>query len=152
MANNMLPSPPTVSHLPDTPSTNPPGYPALALSCEAKADAPIQIRQQIEAMRQTLGSCLTDDVLLVASELASNAVLHAASPFTFQLRLTAWGVLILIEDQSLQLPKIPSLTDPLRRGGRGLLLVSRLSSQYGYSTSSKQGLKLVWAIIPWTNQ
>ena len=101
-------------------------------------------------MRQTLGSKMTDDILLVASELATNAVFHAGTAFTFRLQFVAYGVLVMIEDKSLQLPE-PRTNEPLSTRGRGLLLVARLSSQYGYSTSTKQGLKLVWALVPWTD-
>lgn len=128
--------------------TSGPGYPALALSYEARESAPRQVRSQIESMRQTLGSEMTDDILLIGTELATNAVSHAGTAFTFRLHFAAHGVLVTIEDRSLKVPEVRK-NDPLSERGRGLLLVSRLSSQYGYSTSTRQGMKAVWALVPW---
>jgi len=123
----------------------------VAMSCDATARSLGRVRLQVDLLRSSLGSDLTDDVLLITSELASNAVQHADTVFTFRLQLASGGVLVLIEDGSLKLPIAPSENDPLSGRGRGLLLVSRLSSQYGYSTSIRLGKKLVWALIPWTS-
>jgi len=119
------------------------------MSCEAAPQSLRDVRLQVDLLRTTLGSTLTDDILLVACELATNAVRHAATSFTFRLRLLNYGVLVVIEDGSLKLPVIPRKVDLLSAGGRGMLLVSRLSTQYGYSTSTRLGHKVVWALIPW---
>jgi len=127
------------------------GYSALAMSCAAAPASLPAVRLQVDLLRPSLGALTTDDVLLVASELATNAVRHAATSFTIQLRLTPSGVLVLIQDGSLRLPEIPPENDLLRAGGRGLLLVWHLSSQYGYSTSTRLGQKVVWALVPWNS-
>ena len=50
------------------------GFPVIAVSYESTPRSLGRVRLQIDLLRPSLGSDVTDDVLLVASELASNAV------------------------------------------------------------------------------
>jgi anti-sigma regulatory factor (Ser/Thr protein kinase) len=86
---------------------------------------------------------LVDDVRLVASELATNALAHARTSFTLTLSWDHGTVLIDIRDGSSSLPE--TLTPgEMDANGRGLMLVESLSHAWGTSTNTS-GLKSVWA-------
>jgi anti-sigma regulatory factor (Ser/Thr protein kinase) len=86
---------------------------------------------------------LVEDIRLVASELATNAMVHACTPFVVTLSEMDGGVRLTIRDGSPTLPvrTSPYLTD---MNGRGLMLVELLSADWGARTDS-DGSKLVWA-------
>lgn len=86
---------------------------------------------------------LIDPALLVASELAANAVTHADSAFRIQLSLTARTLRIDVVDfgDGTPEPQPPSTTD---EHGRGLLLIDALTTAWGIEEGPQHG-KLVWA-------
>jgi len=75
-----------------------------------------------------------DDVVQVAvlltSELVTNAVHHARSPFTISAALLPGGVRVEVEDAS---PTPPELCHPdsTSMSGRGVLMVDLLSARWG---------------------
>jgi anti-sigma regulatory factor (Ser/Thr protein kinase) len=85
-----------------------------------------------------------DDAELVASELATNAVKHAGSPFRVSLSMRADATRVAVRDTSF---------DPPRRvdrnvtafGGRGIDLVAAVSDSWGVQAESDG--KTVWALI-----
>ena len=81
----------------------------------------------------------------VVSELASNAVLHARTPF--QVRCWIEGDAV-IEVTDWQPDSVPLVADPDQRehGGRGLRLVSAYVSEWGIETANE--FKVVWCRIP----
>lgn len=82
-----------------------------------------------------------DDVKLVASELAANAVVHTASPEAVSVRYLGDVVRIEVSDRSPELPQPRSA--PLdATGGRGLRLVETLGSAWGIE--QKGPGKTVW--------
>ena len=86
---------------------------------------------------------LVDDATLVVSELATNAVLHAHSPFQVSLHGFERTVLLDVKDGSQEQPH----QRPARAGavhGRGLLIVSTLTSDWGVEPSTNGG-NSVWA-------
>lgn len=88
---------------------------------------------------------LIDPALLVASELAANAVTHADSAFRIQLALTQRTLRIDVIDfgQGTPEPQPPSTT---QESGRGLLLIDALTAAWGIEDGPGTG-KLVWAEI-----
>jgi anti-sigma regulatory factor (Ser/Thr protein kinase) len=88
-------------------------------------------------------SHLADDVRLVASELATNAVRHARTPFRVVLQAVADSVLLSVQDSSPGSPA-HNRADPLDMSGRGLEIVALVSSDWGV-TVDDQGAKSVWA-------
>jgi two-component sensor histidine kinase len=88
------------------------------------------------------GGALIDDALIVITELAANAVVHACSPFSVSIRGEGSTVRILVRDRSSVVPAIPedSLTRP---SGRGLRLISALASRWGVDPAPDG--KAVWA-------
>src|SRR5690242_20450898 len=92
---------------------------------------------------------VADDAVLGASELASNAVLHARGAFELAMRPIGTGVRIEIIDQRPDLVPLPvpttgSATGVTAQGttGRGLQIVAAVASRWGFNTS--QAFKAVW--------
>jgi hypothetical protein len=87
-----------------------------------------------------------DDAALCAAELATNAILHSRTPFTVAVRPISAGVRIDVQDDRPdRLPvEIPDDLPPLASGttGRGLRLVSAMSTRWGYFTTDVA--KTVW--------
>jgi anti-sigma regulatory factor (Ser/Thr protein kinase) len=88
-----------------------------------------------------------DDVALAVSELTTNAFIHGVSPFTVSLfRGGSDGRKVVVEvgDES-QTPPAMTMAAPADSFGRGLMLVEKLSADWGF-TPSPQG-KVVWALF-----
>lgn len=99
-----------------------------------------------DALRQWGHSdVLVNDAQLVVSELATNAVIHAHSPFSVLVRGEDAGVRLSVADQS---PAKPELRNPSedQPSGRGLHVVSALTSRWGVDTLDDG--KSVWAHLP----
>ena len=87
--------------------------------------------------------CPADDVILAVGELASNAVLHARTPFAVTLRRAGHELTLEVADQNPRLP-IAAQPPPGALSGRGLMLVSAVCKAWGVRPESTDG-KLVWA-------
>ena len=88
---------------------------------------------------------LVEPVRLTASELATNAVVHARTAFT--VTLSQWDnvVTLSVEDeQPTQALTVPVGPDLLADHGRGLRIVDQISDKWGVATDPCGG-KLVWA-------
>jgi len=84
-----------------------------------------------------------DDVRLVVSELATNAVVHAATEFTLTVERLDGVLTVTVRDGSPARPRrYPGLSQTRTRG-RGLQMVGALSSSWGI-TDEIDG-KSVWA-------
>jgi anti-sigma regulatory factor (Ser/Thr protein kinase) len=83
-----------------------------------------------------------DDAVLIASELVTNAILHARTPV--QLRLIADGVSVRVEvfDENSRLPVVSGV-GPDATSGRGLAVVSCLAGAWGMELEADG--KVVWA-------
>ncbi|MFE7594994.1 ATP-binding protein [Kitasatospora sp. NPDC057512] len=96
---------------------------------------------------------LVDDLLLIVSELVSNAVTHAAelSPeVVTELSLRRAWVRVSVEDGDPYRPKALE-NDTGRTGGRGLLLVKSVTLQAGGVCDVEdtgEGGKVIWASLP----
>jgi anti-sigma regulatory factor (Ser/Thr protein kinase) len=100
---------------------------------------------------------MLDRVRLVASELATNALLHAGTDFTVTLTKLGDRLVVEVEDQVQD--QVPGLTGmaaarqvramSAATSGRGLELVSVLSREWGVNTD-RPGRKTVWASFPET--
>lgn len=86
---------------------------------------------------------LTDDVTLVASELATNAVTHAGTPFTVTITAFADAVVLAVTDGSATSP-VPVDAQDLDAAGRGLTIVDIVSRDWGVVANDGPG-KSVWA-------
>ena len=86
---------------------------------------------------------ILDDTLLVVSELVTNAVTHAASQCRLELRLSNEVLRVEAHDVGGGSPEPQSL-DLHRDSGRGLMIVSAISSAWGIDPRDGGG-KVVWA-------
>ena len=89
---------------------------------------------------------MVQDAVLVASELATNAVLHARTSFAVALSRADGHVLLRVSDASSAPPQ-RAWRDPLDVSGRGLSIVETVSQAWGVKNSAN-GLKSVWASFP----
>jgi hypothetical protein len=111
--------------------------------------------RQLGLMRRWLAACLPecsarDDVISVAAELGSNAILHTASGCDgwFAVELTRHPSVVRVAVADHGSPAGPHMIeDPDGEHGRGLLLVHGLSARTGV-TGGEQG-RIVWAEIAW---
>jgi len=93
---------------------------------------------------------LEDKVLLVTSELVTNAVVHASTAVQLSYWANGWRIEVGVTDEDPRpLPPTPSASllpgalPLLRTGGRGLLIIGASADEWGVS-AVKSG-KRVWA-------
>ncbi len=91
---------------------------------------------------------VADDVVLLVSELMTNALTHAGTPATLSLRVDESGVRVEVEDQhpDLRLPVAGRPGDDRAEFGRGLVITATLASTWG--VDYREGSKRVWATLP----
>ena len=82
---------------------------------------------------------------VVVSELATNAAVHAGTPYTVGVEVRGDEVRIEVVDGSGVAPLIRGRSSRRQRG-RGLLLVDRLASSWG--SAPTRGGKTVWCVVP----
>ena len=87
---------------------------------------------------------LFDVAGIVAAELATNATVHARSPFRVTLTRSAAGIRIAVHDASVSPPEHLE-HDRARRGGRGVAIVAALAQAWG--TDLEGTGKVVWADV-----
>ncbi|MFN0026133.1 MAG: ATP-binding protein [Acidimicrobiales bacterium] len=87
---------------------------------------------------------LADDLVLLASELAANAVLHAGGGFDVTVAVHEAVVRLEVADRSDALPR-PRAPSPDQPGGRGYQIVGALAERWGF-TKLPVG-KSVWAEV-----
>lgn len=86
---------------------------------------------------------LRDVAVLLTSELATNAVVHARTPFRLTVQLDG-VVTVEVADGSPGVPKVEeAVVDDDR--GRGLALVEKLASSWGSRTEGSG--KTVWFVL-----
>jgi anti-sigma regulatory factor (Ser/Thr protein kinase) len=115
---------------------------SLALPRDPQA-ASIARCRILRGLRDTLSDRALDDVMIVASELVNNAVIHGAGDIA--LRIAAKGEVLRVAVQSDATPSVARIRmrEPGTIGGWGLRIVDRLSVKWG---TSEPGV--VWADLP----
>ncbi|MEV6425299.1 ATP-binding protein [Streptomyces sp. NPDC051662] len=103
-----------------------------APGCAAEArQLTLRFLQQLEAeWFAVLGDRTAGDLLLVVSELATNAERHSHGPYLLELEGTDRQVLVTVYDSSSTLPHRYD-RDPDRPGGHGLEIVHALADRLG---------------------
>jgi len=114
----------------------------------AGPDAPFAARRFVKSLlecRPYDDRAPADDAQLVVSELATNAVIHAGSPFSVSVRYDGSAVRIAVHDWN---PTLPVLRrgGPMAVSGRGLHLVNMLARDWGVEPTPDG--KTVWAELP----
>lgn len=121
----------------------------MLLHLASAADA---CRQSRAAVVEHLGRCDVDDdeiymTSLLATELVSNALRHAAPALCLQIHAAEDRVRIEVHDSSRTAPVLQKPADD-SGGGRGLWLVDTLSIGWGHRPH--EAGKVVWAEVPRT--
>lgn len=103
-------------------------------------------RRFVREHAPTLPEETADSLLLLTSELVSNAVVHARTPIGLGFVVTERSVVVTVHDLDLAKPS----QDPYaasREGGWGLELVTALAEASALVTHSKGG-KTAWFRLP----
>ncbi|WP_171166892.1 ATP-binding protein [Streptomyces sp. I05A-00742] len=115
------------------------------------------VRDLMRRQKVPLAGDRLDGLLLIVSELVTNAVQHAAllSPeLTVEVSVGPAGVRVAVEDGHPYRPR-PLVPDEERIGGRGLLLVQAVVDEAGGSYDVEHtpgGGKVVWASLPFAEE
>jgi len=115
------------------------------VSLPAQPTAPGQARRFVTATLDGWRVAGGDDVVLLVSELATNALLHARTSMT--VRVTEDGpdaVRLSVSDHSGELPRQRALSVDAATG-RGLALLASIADAWGVETSA--GGKTVWCRV-----
>lgn len=90
-----------------------------------------------------------DDVLLLVSEVVTNACLHAGGPRELVLRHSPGGLRVEVSDDSPEPPRRRPPGDRALPGGHGLIVLERLARSWGSSPSGDgRAGKTVWLELP----
>lgn len=95
-----------------------------------------------EVLRSWDMECCVDEAAMIVTELSTNAIRHAASPFTVHVVRSDKRLRISVSDESSAVP-VPQDVSIGSEGGRGLKLVGEMSEDWGYSPLPIG--KLVWS-------
>lgn len=85
-----------------------------------------------------------DAAVLVASELVTNAVLHARTEIVLRLSMEGSSLRLEVYDGNPRLPA-PTFSPPSATSGRGLVLVDAIASSWGID--HRRDGKVVWAEV-----
>jgi anti-sigma regulatory factor (Ser/Thr protein kinase) len=121
------------------------------------AGSPDQVHEVRRWIEDLLPDCAARaDVILLASELCTNAIVHSRSgeaggQFSVDIDWTPTTARVVVGDQgSAGAPAVAALTGDaaqLDESGRGLLLVDGLADDWG--TASRPNRRWVWADVRW---
>ena len=87
----------------------------------------------------TQGSTRAEDIELAASELATNAIRHAMTPFELTIHVAPQRIRLEVADASPVMPALIQAPGPRH----GLHIVDELAEEWGIS--AVDGGKIVWA-------
>ncbi|MEU1282235.1 ATP-binding protein [Streptomyces sp. NPDC005805] len=91
------------------------------------------------------GAEVSEDVLLLVSEIVTNACLHAGGPLELVLRRDGARLRIEVADASAELPRRQRRASPSVPGGHGLIVMERLARRWG--AERRGDGKVVWAEV-----
>ncbi len=116
----------------------------------ATRDFPADVRS-VRAVRSFIREAIPDsggDVMMVASELATNVVRHAQTEFTVTVEVTD-TIRLEVSDGSSIMPAVEDILEGEHTGGLGLRLVEDLTDRWGVETSESG--KTVWVEMALTS-
>jgi anti-sigma regulatory factor (Ser/Thr protein kinase) len=85
----------------------------------------------------------TSTLELLVSEIVTNAILHSPAPSRLVLLLDDAFIRVEVEDRGDRAPRMLEGFDLVKPSGRGLQIVDRLSTAWGYDPLDGGG-KVVW--------
>jgi anti-sigma regulatory factor (Ser/Thr protein kinase) len=115
------------------------------LDVECGPQGPGQARRAVAECAARLGlDEVVDDLLLVVSELVTNAVRHGTPPVRLEVLADDDVVRVAVEDGDPGLPQPRAVGDEAE-GGRGMLLIDLLTHEHGVREQPPG--KTVWASV-----
>ena len=87
----------------------------------------------------------SERIALLVSELASNVILHARTPFSIATSRDGSVVRVEVHDDSPAMPKLNEV-EVGATSGRGIYLVSKIASRWGVEKCAGDG-KTVWVEV-----
>lgn len=109
----------------------------------ASAHEARQLVSETLAQRGHHDPALVERVVLVTSELVTNAILHARTAVVLEMSVDGSSILLEVTDASPVPLPAPHVPDPHETSGRGLFLVDVLADEWGVRTV-RGGGKTVW--------
>ena len=123
-----------------------PSSPPSELDLPSDASAPgLARRHSAEVLRGWRLGRLADVVLIVTSELVTNAVRHGARPIRLVLKRQAGDVRVEVQDGNPRMGPA-AFPDHDAESGRGQVIVDALSSACGVDAVPGDG-KVAWAVV-----
>lgn len=105
--------------------------------------APFKARRFVAgSVRGCAGADRIDDVVLLTSELVTNALDHGAAPVTLDIYCDEGSLSIEVHDAGNRQPEVDGLACPTADRGRGLGVVAALADEWGVTRESTG--KTVW--------
>lgn len=98
-----------------------------------------------ESVAGQVDDSVLDDALLVASELVTNAVMHAGTRSSLEVRVDGGRLELRVSDGSRRTPRPRTLVGGPAEQGRGLVLLQALARSWGVEESADG--KTVWAVL-----
>ncbi|MGW6919343.1 ATP-binding protein [Kitasatospora sp. NPDC054939] len=102
--------------------------------------------EAVDGERDAERLLVVEDVLLMVSELVTNACLHAGGPLELRLIRTPDRLRVEVFDASPVVPMLRRPGEAGRPGGHGLRVVSRLARSWGAQPAGTG--KAVWLEVP----
>lgn len=118
----------------------------LAMTWSPVPGAVREVRRAVEASCPSGIPCC-DELIVMASEVATNAVKHARTPFRVELRRSPAGFRLSVTDYAAVSvpPPLNQAGDTLALHGRGLWIIDALAAEWG--VEERDASKSVWLTV-----
>jgi anti-sigma regulatory factor (Ser/Thr protein kinase) len=113
------------------------------LALEPSPTAPRQARAFVQTNAPPLDGGQLEVLLVLTSELVTNAVLHARTPLEVGVTVAEQLVVVSVSDLAAEAPQASDFSDR-RESGRGLVLVEGLADDWGVVPAEHRPGKAVW--------
>lgn len=119
------------------------------IELDGDPDAPARGRHAVTAVLDSWGCDpdTRDNLLLVVSELVTNAVVHGAEPIVVTMVRAPERIRVEVTDGADDSSPHTNRAAADAENGRGLSVVTRLAAAWGWRASPGRG-KTVWAELP----
>jgi len=102
------------------------------------------LRRELRALLLSLPPAQVDDLVLAASEVVANAVLHGEGPVTVWVWPGGHGLTVEVTDSGGGTPQLRKAIHRQEGGGRGLFIVDEIANRWGVIPSDPGPGKTLW--------